>query len=614
MQSIFRLPWGSDHVTPKMPDNPILDFAASPVLGMSQFKRKRTASPEPVSPHTLQLNKKLRAGPADALRMPDLTKAVLLDVAMDDALPTPAEDAVQLSRLQQVIDNELNMQILLKHNELRLIEQELAKCQVALDQLRRCEVRPFPGDDMPLGSISAGDGPALSPAPGMTRPDHPSPYGVTDGPYTSHYRQWLIRDPAFDPVSLPVLTLAERNAQLAARSTRNSGARKSIAKSSFSNRAAAGIPASPDYHTPPAHKDKSAPMVLRRSTDGQLVKLICNNCQRGNFSSIQGFLNHCRIAHKVDYKSHDLAAIDCGRLLDQDEVDKLPAETQNTPIPKPTHSRATSAVSTPAKNFVHPMNVVGGSGPPPRLDARAVGPRKVSVKNSSPLKSTPLSSSPFKPSAQMPHLSAQFAKYKLGGNLDQAIAAAKQKIDFGADEPVSPDLIDPESPLESMAGSRTVGGTGQPGYSGQPGAFARPVSRKGHRETISTSRHRPSPLAPTPVASFALEHSEIPESPQDLLSHLSPQTADSNPGLVSDHEDDDHGSASEDEAPRSARMAHSFGVRRGCDADEMDLDVAVDDDMDQHGVIIRRNSMLAAEARGLRATGSTSRPMAKEGN
>lgn len=68
-------------------------------------------------------------------------------------------------------------------------------------------------------------------------------------------------------------------------------------------------------------KAKTRPtVVLRRSTDGLLVKLVCNNCQRGDFSSIQGFLNHCRIAHKVDYKSHDAAAIDCGRPVDENEV------------------------------------------------------------------------------------------------------------------------------------------------------------------------------------------------------------------------------------------------------------------------------------------------------
>jgi len=42
----------------------------------------------------------------------------------------------------------------------------------------------------------------------------------------------------------------------------------------------------------------------------------------------------------------------------------------------------------------------------------------------------------------------------------------------------------------------------------------------------------------------------------------------------------------------------------------MDLDVAVDDEIDgEHGVVIRRNSMLASEDRGLRTAGSPSRKL-----
>ena len=68
---------------------------------------------------------------------------------MSDARGKTADDVDELTPLQQVIDNEFNMQILMKHNELRLIEQELAKCQIALEQLRRCEIQPFPGFEGP---------------------------------------------------------------------------------------------------------------------------------------------------------------------------------------------------------------------------------------------------------------------------------------------------------------------------------------------------------------------------------------------------------------------------------------------------------------------------------
>ena len=87
-----------------------------------------------------------------------------------------------------------------------------------------------------------------------------------------------------------------------------------------------------------------------------------------------------------------------------------------------------------------------------------------------------------------------------------------------------------------------------------------------------------------------------------MSAHSSPPTGDSNPGMISDLEDDDHGSASEEETalPPSSRgsMLPVNPVSRSCAANSaMDLDVSVDDEMDEHGVIIRRNSMLGSDVR-----------------
>lgn len=647
-----------------------------PVL--NRLKRKQTNSPEPLLPHPMQSNKKQRPDsdnvplapprfpaepefavahahpapsvtpwPADtqpaalpresvaASQAPVVGSPHPMDrhaqreipavstqrpecLPMEDSEMSVAVASNDLKPLQQVIENEFNMQILMKHNELRLIEQELAKCQIALEQLRRCELRPYPGADQPADSVSAGVGPALAPPSGYTRPTHSAPHGVVDGPYSRHYRQWLLHDPHFDAVSVHSQLLLDSNSSGPVRSTRYSGtARKSVGRAfAAPSRGSDPLQSIPNYPAP-APKDKSSPLVLRRSTDGQLVKLICNNCQRGNFSSIQGFLNHCRIAHKVDYKSHDAAAVDCGRLLDEHEAANLPPETQHAPPPKPAASRPSSTVSTPFKNLVHPMNTVGGvpilAGILPQPHARPAKAGMASASLVNP-KSTQASSSSFKPSTQAPRLSAHFAKHHLGGDLEQAIINAKQKIDLGADEDTaSPDPVGPISPSVPLAGSRTVAGVGRVGAFAPVGPSNRPPSRKGQREPIQ--RHRPAPLAPTPpmVASgLKQEHSEIPESPQDHSSNLSPHAADSNPGLVSDHEDDDHGSASEDETPQAA-IAHSLGVRTSGCTDNMDIDVTVDDDIDQHGVVIRRNSMLVADDRGMRTTAGGCGPSRKLG-
>ena len=261
------------------------------------------------------------------LPQPMSTASDAEDITMANVQAAPIDEVSRQTQLQQVIENEFNMQILMKHNELRLIDQELAKCQVALEQLRRCELRPYPGVERPSATVSAGTGPSTTPAPGYTRPSHAAPVGVTDGPYTRHYRHWLLPDAQFDPAPIEDLSPADGGPFTGVRASRGTAtSRKSVQKSfTMPSQPTDSLHSLPNYPAP-AHKDKSSPLVLRRSTDGQLVKLICNNCLRGNFSSIQGFLNHCRIAHKVDYKSHDAADVDCGRLLEEHEAANLPPD------------------------------------------------------------------------------------------------------------------------------------------------------------------------------------------------------------------------------------------------------------------------------------------------
>ncbi|KAI6839062.1 hypothetical protein KC332_g4336 [Hortaea werneckii] len=546
------------------------------------------------------------------------------DNVATESTKAAADNAQGMSPLQQVIENEFNMQILMKHNELRLIEQELGKCQVALEQLRRCELRPYPGSEGPTASISAGTGSAVVPPSGFTRPSHASPYGVTDGPYSRHYRQWLLPDAQFDPVPEHLLTPADSGPYTGVRSSRGQHtSRKSVQKSvSIPSRGSDAMHSLPNYPVAAPPKDKSAPLVLRRSTDGQLVKLICNNCSRGNFSSIQGFLNHCRIAHKVDYKSHDAAAVDCGRLLEEHELANLSPEAQAQPAaaPKQSVSRPVSTVTTPynTQNFVHPMNTATATGVSAPQQAKPVSTQKPlpvpSVSQAAPSSH----GGRLTPSSQAPRLSAHFAKHKLGGNLEQAISNAKEKVDIGLEDVSSPDPVDASSPVAPESGSRTISGANRAGSLAPTGVVPRPTSRKGQWD--STQRHRPSPLAPVPATGLSVP-SQGPgktiESLSEQSPNLSPHTADSNPGLVSDHEDDDHGSASEDEVPHAPIPHPILGVRRGggCGErmDSMDLDVAVDDAMDgQHGVLIRRNSMLTADENGLRTASGSSRQLGKD--
>lgn len=559
--------------------------------------------------------------------------------------PHVADKTQSRSDMRQIIEHQFNLEILLKHRELRLIEQELAKCQTALEQLRRCEIVPFPGSLGLDEDVSAGTGPSLRAKPGFTQPQTPSPWGVVDGPYTRHYSRWLLNDPAFDsiPVSQTQVPADYFSTAPEGRSTRNSGAGLGRAGKSRPSRDSVGnfSHALPNY--PMQGRGKGGPLVIKRLADNLFVKLICNNCQRGDFSSVQGFLNHCRIAHKVDYKSHEAAATDCGRPLEEDESHLIPQATPattaatRTPGPRVVAPAPASVTQPPPNGLVHPLNApvmprytwkVQAAAARAALAAaqeERTAPHSLRDGKSVPKDKTTSSaaqlfhSAPLVSSSSTPYLSTQFAKRGLGGDLNHAATRACEKFDLG------PDLVDDDETSVATSRKQSLSKPG-PGMSGmrftQPSSAidtGRPQSRKGQQ--VSMSRPLPSPLPSQSTYTSSLRGSaaEIPESPQE--SNLSPHAADSNPGLVSDDEDDE--AASDDEA-RSERHASPEapltqlnGVRRrigACGADAMDVDVEFEDDGDgHHGVLIRPRGLAFQEFSQRSAGSSSQRPVSRFG-
>lgn len=626
MQSVFPLSWSTEHHSfEKIRPSSLFDMA-----GVINPKRKRSESVEhqvkkirtnventphvdPQMHETLpaKLPQKLTSetpilkAPIPPIRRPEPearpVAAELHAPAQEDEILTGG-----LTPSQQIIENEFNVQILMKHNELRLIEQELAKCQISLEQLRRCELRPFPGAVGLSTAVTEGTSPAIAPPPGFSRPSHPTPYGVLDGPYSRHYKQWLLPDPQFDSISLQAQMAGSSRDGTRTSRTQSHAPRKSTSKANSGSHQRVDSFNSMPNHAAASNKDKTTPLVLRRSTDGQLVKLICKNCHRGNFSSIQGFLNHCRIAHKVDYKSHDQAAVDCGKLLDQNEVASLPAETQATPMPKPSSTRHSSSNTSVvrASNFVHQFNTTAGM---PAAAPRQV-PRTPAIPGAQVNTGAPNSfnAEPFKASSETPRLSAHFAKHKLGGNLAQATALAKQKVEPSIEDDMqSPGISDAGSPVASFTGTRMPANVSQ---QQQNLSDDEPANWNIRKIQSLKDRPRPSPLAPLAPAQRDL-HNDYLSSPQELSSaSLSPHTVDGNPGLVSDHEDDDHGSASEDEEETPQALPQSLPQAASHCAENMEVDVEEGEGFER-GVIIRRNSMLAAQAGTIRASGSPSRKL-----
>ncbi|KAK7732820.1 hypothetical protein SLS57_000763 [Botryosphaeria dothidea] len=456
------------------------------------------------------------------------------------AAPTNAVEAdpTVYSPLQTAIETHFNQEILLKHNELRLIEQELAKCQVALEQLRRCQLIPYPGTDAASTDVSCGVGPALQPRQGFTTPEHPAPWGVTDGPYSRHYAKWLIPDPKFD--SVPVASLHSGGRSHAGlsegRATRGSLAELPMAGKSRSSRASAGskLQALGDPSAP-----KIDPLLHKRSTDGKWVRLFCHHpdCRHSNFSNTQGFLNHCRIKHNQKFESHDQAAVECGIPVDVNELGVVLPNSEATPS-------TPAATAAPNLNgpFVHPLiksNPPTKSKPlPPRALPKKDAP--VSGNVQTPDAKPKMPSSSFVPSPQTPYMNALLQKQGFAGDLNQLVDFARTKVDLAEMDTEESDEDAEQSPGTAPKSTASV-------KKGSSDATPRgpPLSRLPARGGMAPASLATTGLHPASGAPPTLQHTNSSASStaggnlESPTMELSPHTLDSAPGLVTDHEDDD---------------------------------------------------------------------------
>ncbi|PLB35871.1 uncharacterized protein BDW47DRAFT_119214 [Aspergillus candidus] len=486
----------------------------------------------------------------------------------------PRSGHVDVDRLRDTLGAQLSLEVLLKHDELRLIDQEIAKCQVALEQLRRCAEIPYPSAQ--LGglsqSVSSGTGMAVY-APGNgPAPLSPAPWGVTDGPYTRHYARWLLPDPRFDggepDPATPLLSASAPGATpVEGRSTRgNPGDLGALAGKSRPQRGSSisKLQSLPNGY--PAPKEKAGPMIIRRKSDGIMVKLVCLDCRRDNFSSTQGFINHCRIAHGRNFASHDAAAMASGETVEVDDAGAVVGVKSETPT-------ATAPTTTPG--YVHPL-IRSAHGIEPLTPGRSASsavetPRPTGppapAKSTTPATTEGLSPRAFLGSPDTPHLSSLMRHRGVGLDLDRLVGEAKTTVDLSA-YPSDEGESDSESEQPTP---HTVGNSGPPppgaGVGRQPmrttvsqTTSRRPGSRKGvdppshptpALETLTPTRPGPSypSYGPPPLANPGPGDALRDADSMDRTANLSPNTIESTqaPSLVSD--DDDYGVASDSESP-----------------------------------------------------------------
>ncbi|KAJ9289189.1 hypothetical protein DTO021C3_3381 [Paecilomyces variotii] len=532
---------------------------------------------------------------------------------------------VDIDKLRETIDAQLSLEVLLKHNELRLIDQEIAKCQVALEQLRRCAEIPYPGSSISgvSQSVSNGTGVAVLQPGNGPAPLSPAPWGVTDGPYSRHYAKWLIPDPRFDGGEVETPPATAGLSSLDGRATRGSLTESGyVAGKSRSQRGSGTVKLQALASGYPQPKEKAGPMIIKRKSDGQFVKLVCLDCRRDNFSSTQGFINHCRIAHNRNFASHDAAAMASGEPVEVDEAGTVvggnTTESTSGGTPGYVHPLIRSAHVMESMSKVNTQRKSSVESQTPRRQSQGLSPQVETKKDKL---STPVAVSlPFTASPDTPHLSSLMQRRGIGLNLSQIVGDAKTSLDLDAlfSDEESSDSVTDAAPSHDQQSSPNVRASRLPARTTMPQtASQRPSSRKGQDKAGHGSQHFDASTPAKPVVSYAssfpptsglgISHEEPRETEMgDPSVNLSPNTVESNqaPSLVSD--DDEYEAASESESPSPSSSDGDDDIR-----DFSHIEVEDDEDTTTTTTETKTEPGLASPAR--RHAAPLSKPL-KRGN
>lgn len=441
--------------------------------------------------------------------------------------------------LRDHIEQILGTEILTKHNEKRLIDQELAKCQIALEQLRRCHLIPYPAKStapQQRVDVANGSGAAIKKKPGDPVSRWAPPFGVVDGPYARHYAQWLLPHSDFDASDENwqyTRELSRHSVPIPeGRTTRNSAGEIAVPpRGRLARGADVGTHTQAPLNSRGEPKKKPGPCIIKRS-NGQWVKLVCVTCHREDFSSTQGFINHCRIAHKNELKSHEEAAVKCGQVIDTLESkgnvargDDLPPQSPRSatvhPFARPDMTEQEAYVALRSR-IAASMDLVRRG----ELSGVKEKPRDASahIKAAAWGKTGPVST-------EAPHLSRLLHSRNFGGDLDGLLQDVKTSV------PVDDESLDEESddetPLSDAPLSRLPVVKRVPARSGQsPIPCTRPVSRK----AFGISTHEVQDATQTHDEDTVMDEPSL--SPNTLISNNAPS-------LVSDdgEYDSDEGSS-----------------------------------------------------------------------
>lgn len=265
------------------------NHTASPKRTHGSPKRRRLAAPDSDSD-------------SDHHRHMDLETPTPSSVSSPLTEPDEPEE-YKRSPLRRVIEQQFDLEILLKHRELRTIEDRIAQVHTLMVQMRKLHDR---------GEVVGGE-----------PPDFVHRY--------AHYLKERAGEPpaqetpsvVYEPVALepPSRRIRHPTAKLAS----NGG---------YIGRG-------------------TVMQCIYRRPDGILVRLVCQDCDRSNFGSTQGFINHCRISHARDYGSHDQAAVACGVEIDEQDDKGREALQQLGRQVQPKHNRSFSMSAVSGRAVTH---------------------------------------------------------------------------------------------------------------------------------------------------------------------------------------------------------------------------------------------------------------------
>ncbi|KAK6339038.1 hypothetical protein TWF696_009834 [Orbilia brochopaga] len=310
-------------------------------------------------------------------------------------------------QMRDIIHEQFGLEILIKHKELQDIEAELMKAEACLEQIRKCSVDEAMEKD---GLLDDPNNVAF-----MYKPSEAS----MNGPYGN----WLAEERVSNRVPYHDVLAQDQSRNFVL------GRRGMAAQEVTTPASAASKRPQREAAAAAALSQKRPSICLHRQHDGSLVKLTCIDCKRSQFGSMQGFINHCRLAHQRDFQTHDHAAAACGTPFDPTGYDGQ--------LPPPRSSRAASKyANTPTA----PKN--GGRNtsnqkvtPKPNVKKSSTGVAEGGNNNNSNLQTGP-PTPPFNPeelsipkTIQTSHLKEYLSKKQVAvENLDSMVEEAVNRV------------------------------------------------------------------------------------------------------------------------------------------------------------------------------------------